>query len=113
MEAKAVGRTLKLSTRKARLVADLVRDKRVVDALNILQFTNKKAAPIIKKVVESAIANATNNFGMDADTLYVSQIFVDEGPMMKRVSPRAMGRADIVKKQTSHVTVVVSEKKEG
>ena len=113
MEAKAVGRTLKLSTRKARLVADLVRDRRVVDALNILQFTNKKAAPIIKKVVESAIANATNNFGMDADTLYVSQIFVDEGPMMKRVSPRAMGRADIVKKQTSHVTVVVSEKKEG
>ena len=113
MEAKAVGRTLKLSTRKARLVADLVRDKRVVDALNILQFTNKKAAPIIKKVVESAIANATNNFGMDADNLYVSQIFVDEGPMMKRVSPRAMGRADIVKKQTSHVTVVVSEKKEG
>lgn len=113
MEAKAVGRTLKLSTRKARLVADLVRDRRVVDALNILQFTNKKAAPIIKKVVESAIANATNNFGMDADNLYVSQIFVDEGPMMKRVSPRAMGRADIVKKQTSHVTVVVSEKKEG
>jgi large subunit ribosomal protein L22 len=113
MEAKAVGRTLKLSTRKARLVADLVRDRRVVDALNILQFTNKKAAPIIKKVVESAIANATNNYGMDADTLYVSQIFVDEGPMMKRVSPRAMGRADIVKKQTSHVTVVVSEKKEG
>jgi large subunit ribosomal protein L22 len=82
MEAKAVGRTLKLSTRKARLVADLVRDRRVVDALNILQFTNKKAAPIIKKVVESAIANATNNFGMDADNLYVSQIFVDEGPMM-------------------------------
>lgn len=113
MEAKAVGRTLKLSTRKARLVADLVRDRRVVDALNILQFTNKKAASIIKKVVESAIANATNNFGMDADNLYVSQIFVDEGPMMKRVSPRAMGRADIVKKQTSHVTVVVSEKKEG
>lgn len=113
MEAKAVGRTLKLSTRKARLVADLVRDRRVVDALNILQFTNKKAAPIIKKVVESAIANATNNFGMDADNLYVSQIFVDEGPMMKRVSPRARGRADIVKKQTSHVTVVVSEKKEG
>ncbi len=113
MEAKAVGRTLKLSTRKARLVADLVRDRRVVDALNILQFTNKKAAPIIKKVVESAIANATNNFGMDADNLYVSQIFIDEGPMMKRVSPRAMGRADIVKKQTSHVTVVVSEKKEG
>lgn len=113
MEAKSVGRTLKLSTRKARLVADLVRDRRVVDALNILQFTNKKAAPIIKKVVESAIANATNNFGMDADNLYVSQIFVDEGPMMKRVSPRAMGRADIVKKQTSHVTVVVSEKKEG
>ena len=113
MEAKAVGRTLKLSTRKARLVADLVRDRRVVDALNILQFTNKKAAPIIKKVVESAIANATNNFGMDADNLYVSQIYIDEGPMMKRVSPRAMGRADIVKKQTSHVTVVVSEKKEG
>ena len=113
MEAKAVGRTLKLSTRKARLVADLVRDRRVVEALNILQFTNKKAAPIIKKVVESAIANATNNFGMDADNLYVSQIFIDEGPMMKRVSPRAMGRADIVKKQTSHVTVVVSEKKEG
>ena len=113
MEAKAVGRTLKLSTRKARLVADLVRDKDIVAALNILQFTNKKAAPMIKKVVESAIANATNNFGMNEENLYVSQIMVDEGPMMKRVSPRAMGRADIVKKQTSHVTVVVSEKKEG
>lgn len=110
MEAKAVTRFVRLSPRKARLVADLVRGKSAVQALDILQFTNKKAARIIKKTLASAIANATNNFNMDEEKLYVSSIMVNQGPVLKRVSPRAMGRADIIRKPTAHIIVAVSEK---
>lgn len=110
MEAKAIARYVRLTPRKARLVADLVRGKSALEALDVLTFTNKKAAEVIKKVLNSAIANATNNFEMDEEKLFVSTILIDEGPVLKRLKPRAMGRADIIRKKTSHVTVVVSEK---
>lgn len=113
MEAKAIARYLRLTPRKARLVADLVRGKNVEEALNILTFTNKKAAPMLEKVLRSAVANAVNNFDMDEENLYVSHVVVDAGPLIKRLKPRAMGRADIIHKKTSHITVAVSEKKEG
>ncbi|MHB8171526.1 MAG: 50S ribosomal protein L22 [Thermincolia bacterium] len=113
MEAKAVAKYIRISPRKVRYVVDLVRGKKVSDALAILKFTPKVAAEAVEKVVKSAIANAEHNYEMDVDSLYVDQIFVDQGPTMKRFKPRAMGRADQIRKRTSHITVVVSEKKEG
>lgn len=110
MEAKAIARYVRLTPRKARLVADLIRGKSALEALEILTFTNKKAAVVIKKTLDSAIKNASNNHEMDEEKLFVSKITVDEGPVLKRLKPRAMGRADIIRKKTSHVTVVVSEK---
>jgi len=110
VEAKAVTRFVRLSPNKARLVADLVRGKSAVQALDILQFTNKKAAKVIKKTLSSAIANATNNFDMDEEKLYVSTIMINQGPVLKRINPRAMGRADIIRKPTAHIIVAVSEK---
>lgn len=113
MEAKAIARFIRLTPQKARLVADLVRGKDVMEAFNILKFNTKKSAPIIDKVIKSAVANAENNHDMDPEKLFVSKIFIDAGPVLKRVKSRAMGRADIRRKRTSHITVVVSEKKEG
>ncbi len=98
-----------LSAQKARLVADQIRGKKAEEALNILEFSPKKAAKIIKKVLESAIANAENNDGADIDELKVSTIFVDEGVTLKRIRPRAKGRADRIDKRTCHITVKVSE----
>lgn len=98
-----------LSAQKARLVADQIRGKKAEEALNILEFSPKKAARIIKKVLESAIANAENNDGADIDELKVSTIFVDEGITLKRIRPRAKGRADRIDKRTCHITVKVSE----
>jgi large subunit ribosomal protein L22 len=98
-----------ISAQKARLVADLVRGKPVDQALNILAFSNKKAAAIVKKVLESAIANAEHNNGADVDELKVSTIFVDEGISLKRIMPRAKGRADRITKRTCHITVKVAE----
>lgn len=111
MEAKAIARYVRLTPRKARLVADVVRGKSALQALDILTFTNKKAAVVLKKTLASAIANATNNFNMNEENLYVAKVMVDEGPILKRVMPRAMGRADIIHKKTAHVTIVVAEKK--
>ena len=88
-----------------------MRGKSALEALDILEFTNKKAARVIKKTLSSAIANATNNFKMDEDKLVVSTIMVNQGPVLKRVMPRAMGRADIIRKPTAHITVAVSENK--
>lgn len=110
MEVAAKLSGARLSAQKARLVADLVRGKRVDDALNILAFSEKKGAAIVKKVLESAIANAEHNQGLDVDELAVSTIFVDEGPTMKRIKPRAKGRADRIFKRTCHITVKVAEK---
>ena len=88
----------------------IVIGKKVAQALEILTFTNKKAAALVKKVLESAIANAEHNDGADIDDLKVAKIFVDEGPSMKRVMPRAKGRADRILERTSHITVVVSDR---
>lgn len=109
-EVAAVLRGARLSAQKARLVADTIRGKKVEEALNILTFTNKKGADIIKKVLESAIANAEHNDGADVDELRVSTVFVDAGMSMKRIRPRAKGRADRIIKRTCHITVKVSEK---
>ena len=99
-----------MSAQKARLVADQVRGKSVESALEILQFSTKKGADIIKKVLESAIANAEHNDGADVDELKVSTIFVDEGMTMKRIKPRAKGRSDRILKRSCHITVKVAEK---
>lgn len=109
-EVAAVLRGANLSAQKARLVADTIRGKQIGEALNVLEFSNKKGAEIIKKVLESAIANAEHNDGADVDELRVSTVFVDEGTSMKRIRPRAKGRADRILKRTCHITVKVSEK---
>ncbi len=110
MEARAVARYVRISPYKARLVVDLIRGKPVSEALNILNFTPKKAARLVKKVLESAIANAEHNYQMDPDRLYVKKAYVDEGPRLKRIWPRAFGRASRILKRTSHITIVVEEK---
>ncbi|HDZ8911360.1 TPA: 50S ribosomal protein L22, partial [Aeromonas dhakensis] len=106
-------RYARTSAQKARLVADQVRGLSVDKALNILTFSPKKAAVLVKKVLESAIANAEHNEGADIDALRVATIMVDEGPSMKRIRPRAKGRADRILKRTAHITVVVSDAKAG
>lgn len=113
MEAKAVAKRIRISPRKARLVVDLVRGKEIGEAYGILKNTSNKAAKIIEKVLTSAVANAENNHGMIAEELYVSEAYIDEGPTMKRYKPRAMGQASPINKRTSHVTIIVAEKKEG
>ena len=113
MQAKAVARTVRIAPRKARLVVDLIRGKQVGEAVAILNHTPKAASPIVEKLLKSAVANAEHNYEMDANNLVVAQVFVDEGPTMKRFRPRAQGRASAINKRTSHITIVLSEKKEG
>jgi large subunit ribosomal protein L22 len=110
MEVTARARYVRVSPRKARLVTDLVKGKKVEEALNILAFTKKAFAKTLTKVINSAVANAQQNKQMDVDTLMVKRISVDGGPTLKRYIPRAMGRATMVRKRTSHVTVVLDEK---
>ena len=107
METRATLRGVRLSVDKGRLVAELIRGKKVDQALNILNFTQKKAAGIIKKVVESAIANAEHNDGADIDELRVKTIHVEQGATLKRFSARAKGRGNSISKPTCHVYVVV------
>jgi large subunit ribosomal protein L22 len=112
LEAKAIEKFIRISPRKLRYVADIVRNKSVEEAVGILAFTPKKAASIVKKAVESAAANAAENHDMDEDSLVVAKIIVNEGPILKRFRPRARGRASRINKRTSHLTVVVSDGKE-
>ncbi len=109
-EVKAVQRYARSSAQKTRLVADQVRGMPVQKALDLLQFSPRKAAGLIRKVVLSAVANAVNNESLDPDTLFISKITVDEGPSLKRIMPRAKGRADRIVKRTSHITVCVANK---
>ncbi len=109
MEAVAKLRGAPISAQKARLVADLVRGMPVEQALNTLEFSTKKAAQFVRKVLQSAIANAEHNNGADVDELKVATIFVDEGTTLKRIMPRAKGRADRISKRTCHITVKVAE----
>jgi len=109
MEVAAKLKGARISAQKARLVADQVRGKGVEDALDLLTYSNKKAAQIIKKILDSAIANAENNEGADVDELKISTIYVDEGMTMKRLRPRAKGRADRILKRSCHITVKVAD----
>ena len=110
MEAKAQAKYIRISPTKVRQVTDLIKGKDVREVLAILQYTPKRASQAIAKVVKSAVANAEHNYDMDSEALYVSRAFVDQGPTLKRYKPRAMGRADMIRKRTSHITVIVSEK---
>jgi large subunit ribosomal protein L22 len=110
-EAKAVARFVRVPAQKARLVADLIRGQNVNTALVQVQLSRRQAARVVEKVLKSAMANATQNHGVrDVDRLVVAQATVDEGPSMKRIQPRAMGRAFRIKKRTSHITIVVRER---
>ena len=110
MEVRAVARYVHVSPQKARLVVDAVRGRPVRDALAVLEFLPQKSAGLVYKVLKSAVANAENNFDMDPDDLYVSRIFVDNGPMYKRARARSRGMRSPLLKRTSHITVIVDEK---
>jgi large subunit ribosomal protein L22 len=112
LKAKAVEKFIRISPRKLRYVADAIRAKRVDDAVDLLTFTTKKAALIIRKAVQSAAANATENHKMNEGDLVVEKIFINEGPILKRFRPRARGRATKIRKRTSHLTVIVSDGRE-
>ena len=109
MEVAAKLKGAQISAQKVRLIADQVRGLRVEEALGLLEFSTKKAAHIVKKLLDSAIANAENNEGADVDELKVSSIFVDEGMTMKRLRPRAKGRADRILKRSCHITIKVAD----
>jgi large subunit ribosomal protein L22 len=112
MEQRAVARFVRVSPRKARLMVDLIRGKSVPDAQAILQFSPRGAAEVVEKVLNSAVANAERNLHVPADDLVVTTTYVNEGPTLKRIRPRAQGRAYRIRKRTSHITVVV-EPREG
>ena len=109
MEAKAVAKYIRVSPQKARLIMDQVRGKKVEEALNMLSFAPQKGAFVLKKLINSAVANAEQNLNMDVDKLYIKRIFADEGPTLKRFRARAMGRATRIRKRTSHLTVIIDE----
>ena len=110
MEAKAIAKGLRIPPRKARLVVDLVRGKDVAEADKILRNINKEAARLTLKVLTSAVANACNNLGLDKTKLYVKEAYVDEGQTLKRMKFGSRGHVDPIKKRTSHITIVVSER---
>ena len=110
MEAKAYLNNIRIAPRKVQIVLDLIRGKDLKKAQAILKYTTKAAAEPLLKLVNSAAANAENNFGMDTDSLYVSECFVCQGPTLKRIRPRAQGRAYRINKKTSHITVVLKER---
>jgi len=109
MPIEAYLRYLRIAPRKVRLVADLIRGKKVLEAQNILNFTTKRAAPILLKLLKSAISNAKHNFGLEKPNLYISEIRVDEGPKLKRWIPKARGQISEIQKKTSHVTLILDE----
>jgi large subunit ribosomal protein L22 len=111
MEASAKLSSARLSPRKTRLVVDLIRGKQIQDALNILKFSPQPSAKLISKLLSSAVANAEQKGASDVDQLFVKTIFVDGGAVLKRFLPRAMGRASKIRKPTSHISVVLAEKK--
>ena len=108
---RAVARYIRISSRKVKILIDLIRGKKVDEALAILMYTPKSAAPVVEKLLRSAIANAENNLGMDHESLYVAEVFANQGPTLKRYWARSHGRADTILKRTSHITVVLDEAK--
>ena len=110
MEARAISRYVRISPRKVKIVVDLIRNKPVGVAMGILNNTPKAASEVLTKLLKSAMANAENNHNMNVDNLYVSEVFVCPGPILKRIMPRAQGRAFRINKRTSHITLVLKEK---
>ncbi|HAK75029.1 MAG TPA: 50S ribosomal protein L22 [Sporomusaceae bacterium] len=110
MEARAVARHIRIAPRKVRIVVDLIRGKQVGEAFAILKHTPKVASEVVEKVLQSAVANAEHNYDLNVDNLIVSQVFVDQGPTLKRIHPRSRGQAFKILKRSSHVTVVVKER---
>ena len=109
MEARAELKYARISARKAKIVLDLIKGKEVHEALAILKYTNKAASPMVSKILKSAIANATNNHSMNENKLVVAEAYANQGPTMKRISPRAQGRAYRIRKRTSHIRIVLKE----
>jgi ribosomal protein L22 len=109
MEARAELRHARISARKAKIVLDTVKGKKASEAVAILKYTNKAAAPMIEKLLKSAMANAVNNHSMDETKLYIAEAYANQGPTMKRIMPRAQGRANRIRKRTSHITIVLKE----
>ena len=110
MEAKAVARFVRIAPRKVRQVANEIKGKAVDEALQILEFTPRAAAEVLQKVLNSAVANAENNYDLDRSNLVVAKAYVDQGPTLKRFRARAQGRAAAIRKRTSHITIIVEEK---
>jgi large subunit ribosomal protein L22 len=109
MEARAELKFARISARKAEIVLDLIKGKEAKEALAILKYTNKAASPIVSKILKSAMANATNNHSMNENKLVVAEAVANQGPTMKRISPRAQGRAYRIRKRTSHIRIVLKE----
>lgn len=108
---RAIARYVRISSRKVKIVVDLIRGKKVDDALAILMYTSKSAAPVVEKLLNSAIANAENNLNMDRESLYVAEVYANQGPTMKRYWARSHGRADVILKRSSHITIVLDQVK--
>jgi large subunit ribosomal protein L22 len=109
-EGRAVLRYARISSRKVKIVLDLIKNKNIDEAYGIIKFTPKAASEILYKILKSAEANASNNNGLNRDELYVAEAYASQGPTLKRVMPRAQGRANRIKKRTSHITLVLKEK---
>ena len=107
---RAVAKYVRVSPRKVQIVIDLIRGKQVDDALAILMYTPKSAAPVVEKLLNSAIANAENNLEMSRENLYIAEVYANQGPTLKRYWARSHGRADLIKKHTSHITIVLDQK---
>ena len=107
----AIARYVRISSRKVKVVIDLIRGKKVDEALAILMYTPKSAAPVVEKLLNSAIANAENNLELNRDSLYVAEVYANQGPTLKRYWARSHGRADMIHKRTSHITIVLDQAK--
>ena len=107
---RAIAKYIRISPRKVKIVIDLIRGKQVDQALAILMYTPKSAAPVVEKLLNSAIANAENNLEMSRENLYVAEVYANQGPTLKRYWARSHGRADLIKKHTSHITIVLDQK---
>ncbi len=110
METRAVAKYVRISPQKTRLIMDQIRGMKVEAALNLLSFAPQKGAFILKKLIDSAVANAEQNSHVDVDNLFIKSVFADQGPTLKRFRPRAMGRATSIRKRSSHLTVILDEK---
>ena len=108
---RAIARYVRISSRKVKIVIDLIRGKSVNEAKAILMYTPKSAAPVVEKLLDSAIANAENNLDLSRDTLMVAEVFANQGPTLKRFRPRAQGRATRIRKRTSHITIILDQAK--